>query len=218
VRWPSPTAGGLWSRLLWRFVPAMALLLSPWPGLARAFSVAFGGACNALVQLAANGDGQVDFVASRYEPDHPWWVLMSVKNVFTAESFGVPVDTRTVAYLRMSTFISLALTWPLWKTRRQMMALAFGIALLSLSIAVSVALPLLQVLGMVHVLALGVAVQSILSVGILMLVTYPSMAFAVPGLIWWLTLRVAANPADARFPAAQRATAGPAAGAGGSGT
>jgi hypothetical protein len=218
VRWPSPLSGGLWSRLLWRFVPAMALLLWPWPGLARAFSTAFEGACNALVRLAASAEPQVQFVASQYEPDHPWWVRMSVENVFTAESFSVPVDTRTVAYLRMAVFVSLALAWPLWKTRRRIVALAFGVALLVLSIAVSVAIPLLQVLGMVHVLSLGVGVQSILSIGILMLVTYPSMAFAVPGLIWWLALRIAADPSDARSPATQRPTAAPAAGADGSGT
>jgi hypothetical protein len=175
----------------------MAVLLWPWSGLAEPFSVAFADVCNALVGLGGGGDSEIRFVASHYEPDHPWWVLMSVRNVFTAESFGVPVDTRTVAYIRIAVFVSLALAWPLWRTRREIAALAIGATLLAFTIALSVAIPLLQVLGMVKVLSLGVWAQSVLSVGILTLVTYPSMAFAVPGLIWWLTLRIAAaRPAN----------------------
>jgi len=68
--------------------------------------------------------------------------------------------------------------------------MAWGFALLIGLIALTIVLPLLQVLGIVKALALGVLTQSTLSIGILTLLTYPSMAFAVPGLVWLLTLRL----------------------------
>jgi hypothetical protein len=91
-------------------------------------------------------------------------------------------------------FLSLALAWPIWRTRRGLKALVIGVGLLVAAMGLTLLFPLLQMLGMVNVLGLGVFAQSVLSVGILTLVSYPSMAFAIPGLIWWLTLRLAAPP------------------------
>jgi hypothetical protein len=154
------------------------------------------GACDAVAALASGADAEIRFVAERYEPEHPWWVQLSVKNVFTNESFRVPVDTRTVAYIRIAVFLSLAVAWPFWATTRRIRATLGGFVVLVASIALTVVLPLLQVLGMVNVLGLGTLTQSALSIGILTLVTYPSMAFAIPCIVWLLTLRLAAEGAQ----------------------
>jgi hypothetical protein len=52
----------------------------------------------------------------------------------------------------------------------------------------------------VNVLGLGVFAQSLLSVGILTFVSYPSMAFAIPTLIWWLTVCAATPPRPRHTP------------------
>ena len=166
----------------------MAILLFPWPVLAKSFSAAMAEVCDAGAGVVSGNEAEIHFVADSYQ-GHPWWIQMSVKNVFTSESFQIPVDSRTVAYIRIAVFLSLALAWPFWVTKRTMTATAWGFALLIGLIALTIVIPLLQVLGMTKVLSLGVFTQSVLSIGILTLLTYPSMAFAVPGLIWLLTLR-----------------------------
>jgi hypothetical protein len=197
---PSPHGG--WKHFLWRCIPLVVVLLWPWPGLATLFSGAVADGCDAVAGQVSGTDSEIHFVADRYEPAHPWWVRMSVKNVFTGESFEVPLDTRTVAYIRIVVFLSLAIAWPFWSTRRGTKATLWGFALLIGSIALTVVFPLLQVLSMVKVLGLGVLTQSVLSIGILTFVTYPSMAFAIPGLVWLLTLRMASDDAgrSARTP------------------
>jgi hypothetical protein len=210
VRWVERSSKGLWSRLGWRVIPVMVVLLFPWPGLGESFSIAFGHVCNAIFALNPGGHSEIRFLTTQRDREHPWWLLLSVTNVVTGASFRIPVDTRTVAYIRMAVFLSLALGWPLWKTRRGLKALAVGVALLALVMGLTLLFPLLQMLGMVNVLGLGVFGQSVLSVGILTLVSYPSMAFAIPGLIWWLTLRLAdAPPAPPSAPAAAEATSSP---------
>jgi hypothetical protein len=195
MRVDSPS--GEWRRFLSRFVPLLAVLLWPWPAIGHFCAEAFADGGQALVGLVVGEGAEVRFVASHYEPEHPFWVQMLVKNAFTGQSFELPVDTRTVVYLRIAVFLALALAWPVWKTRRGARATAWGFALLLATIVLSVALPLLQVLGMVSVLPLGALTQSVISIGILTLVTYPSMAFAIPGLFWVLTLRLArATPAS----------------------
>jgi hypothetical protein len=181
----SPSGG--WRRFLWRFALLLAVSIAPWPGLATPFARAMASACDAVA--GAVSDAEVHFEAQRYAPEHPWWVRMSVRNVFTNESFEVPVDTRTVAYLRIVVFLAFALAWPSWAMRRGIEAALGGLAILVVLIALTVLLPLLQVLGMVKVLSIGVLAQSLLSIGIMTLGTYPSMAFAIPGLVWLLMLR-----------------------------
>jgi hypothetical protein len=138
------------------------------------------------------GSARIRFLAHDTVRD-PWLVDLFVENVFTRQSFTIPVDTRTLAYLRIATFLALASAWPAPAIRRGLQALGLGLAMLLILICGSLLLAITQVLGMVKVLALGVFAQSVLSVGILTLVTYPSMAFALPGLIWWMTLQLASS-------------------------
>ena len=187
---------GPWSAFLWRFVPLLVAVLCPWPGLARGFSGAFAGVCNAFAGVDLGWDAEVRFVPHA-SAEHPWWVLLHVTNVLTGQHFSIPVDTRTAAYIRLAVFVALAVALPIWKTRRGLQAVAGCFAILVAVCALTVAMPLLQILGMVHVLALGVRTQSALSIGILTLLSYPSMAFAIPGLVWLLTMRLAAAPGDA---------------------
>jgi hypothetical protein len=191
VSWGEGWSKGTSSRIGFRLVPLIAILLWPWTWLAQPFAAGFARACDSVVELFSGDGAQIRF-AGPDDPKHPWWILMSVKNVFTGESFEIPVDTRTLAYVRIAVFVALAITWPVWKTRRGVGATALGVAIFAVVMALSVALPLLQVLGIVKVLGLGVLSQSLISIGILTLVSYPSMAYAIPGLIWWLTWRVAA--------------------------
>jgi hypothetical protein len=174
----------------------MAITLWPWTWLPQPFAGAFARVCSAVVAPVFGEGVQIQFGLPDNDPKHPWWILMSVKNVFTGEAFNIPVDTRTIAYVRLAVFVALALTWPVPMTRRGAGAAALGVALLAAMMAMTIALPLLQVLGIVHVLGLGVLAQSVLSIGILTLVSYPSMAYAIPGLIWWLTRRVATPRVD----------------------
>jgi hypothetical protein len=177
-----------------RFLLFLALLLAPWPGLGRAFSALFAGCCDALVNLFTGNGAEVHFSAADGDGVHPWWVTMSAKNVFTGQSYEIPVDARTVGYVRIAVFLAFALAWPLWKTGRGRRALAAGALLILAVVGLTVAFPLVQVLGMVRILGLGVLTQSFLSIGILTLVTYPSMAYALPGLVGWLTLRLGSPP------------------------
>jgi hypothetical protein len=193
MRWASARPSGGWRRFLWRLALLLSVSIAPWPGLATPFARAMAGACDAVAGVVS--DAEVHFVAERYAPEHPWWVQMSVKNVFTSESFEVPVDTRTVGYLRIVVFLSFSLAWPFWAMRRGIEATLGGLAILAVLIGLTVVLPLLQVLGMVKVLALGVLAQSALSIVIMTLGTYPSMAFAIPGLVWLVVLRFMAGGA-----------------------
>jgi hypothetical protein len=154
--------------------------------------------CNALTVFDASGDSQIEFAPQGYGPEHPWWISMTIKSVFTGQSMNMPVDTRTLGYVRIAVFVALALAWPMWKTRRLAKATACGFALLLAVMAVSLALPILQVLEAVRVLSLGTLTQSIISIGILTLVMYPSMAFAIPALIWLLVVRLAHRPVGER--------------------
>jgi hypothetical protein len=194
----SSSPGRSWSRFLARLVVLLALLLWPWPGIGRSFAESMAGACDAAAGLVSGAGSEIHYAAPGPAPEHPWWMQMSVKNVFTGESFEVPVDTRTVAYVRIAVFVALSLAWPIWTSRRGAKATACAFGLLLATVALTLTLPLLQVMGMVRVLPLGVRTQSIISVGILSLVTYPSMAFAIPALLWWLSLRLG-------LPAASRA-------------
>jgi len=200
VQWLSPPRG--WRRFAWRFAALLVAFLLPWPGLASFFSAATAdalGACAALLGGATGLADEVRFVAGHY-PDHPWFVQLAVKNVFTTASFDIPIDTRTVAYVRIAVFVALAAAWPIARTRRALSAAVFGLALLLALIAFSVLLPTLQVLELVGLIKLGTALQSLISVGIMTLVTYPSMAFAVPAFVWLSTLYVARVSAPARAP------------------
>jgi hypothetical protein len=175
--------------------------------LPHPFAAAFARVCSAVVAPAFGEGVEIQFGLPDNDPKHPWWILMAVKNVFTGEAFNIPVYTRTIAYVRLAVFVALALIWPVPMTRRGAGAAALGVALLAAVMALTVTLPLLQVLGIVNVLGLGVLAQSVLSIGILTLVTYPSMAYAIPGLIWWLTWRVATPRAaggDERVDAGRR--------------
>jgi hypothetical protein len=181
---------GGWKRYVWRLVALVAILLVPLPGIASSFSDAMADGCAALASLLTDAGSEVHFVSKHYGAEHPWWVQLAVRNVFTGKAFEVPVDTRTVAYVRIAVFLSLAVAWPFWTSRRAIAATAGGFALLLGSIALSIVLPLLQALEIVQALELGRLVQSIVSVGILTLLTYPSMAFAVPSLLWFATVYV----------------------------
>jgi hypothetical protein len=187
-----------------RLAAAFVVLLAPWPGLSAFSSEKVAQAGNAFASMVAAVAGispEIHFVAGEY-PEHPWWVRLAVQNVFTTASFEVPVDTRTVVYIRLAVFVAMLVAWPIAATRRGAKAVALGLALLAGTIGISLLAPILQALGLVKVLALGRLTQSALSVGILTLDTYPSMAFAIPGLVGWLTLLLArtssiAAPAEA---------------------
>jgi len=191
VRWPE----GPRARLFVRLVPLLGAALWPWPGLAHAFTGAFAAACNGVARVDLGWHARVAF-EPHYAPDAPWLVLLSITNELSGRSFRIPVDTRTVAYLRFAVFFALALASSILRTRRGVRAAAAGVAVLAAITAVTIELGVLQVFGMLGVLRLGVLAQSVLSVGILTLVSYPSMAFAVPGLVWVLTMRLAAPAPD----------------------
>jgi hypothetical protein len=194
VQLRKPSGG--WKLFLWRFLPLMVILLWPWHGLGSSFSEAMADGCDAIAGLVSGSGSEIHFAAARYEPEHPWYVQMSAKNVFTDESYRVPVDTRTVAYIRVVVFLSLAMAWPFWTTKRGLTATAVSFAGLVALIGLTLVFPLLQILQIVRVLHLGVLTQSAVSIGILTLVTYPSMAFAIPSLVWLLALRIEAGAAS----------------------
>ncbi len=181
---------GPWWRFLSRFIPLLVLLMWPWPGLAPSFSDAFTGICNAFAGVDVGWDSEVHFTPN-YSPEHPWWVQVSVTNVLTGEALGFPLDLRTIAYLRIAMFVALALALPIWKTRRGLTAVGLGFTLLMVVNVSTVATILLQLLGMAHVVSLGPFTHSVLYVGILSLLSYPAMSFAIPGLIWLFTMYLA---------------------------
>jgi exosortase/archaeosortase family protein len=198
VRWTMPKPA--WLGFFRRFVPMMIISLFPWPGLGRAFSLSFARLGEACFGRLAGESAEIHFFASRYDPAEPWWVLMTVRNVFTGEAYDLPLDTRTIGYIRIAVFASLILAWPIWTSRRAFKALVSGFVFLFAATGLAVVVPLLQVLGLLKVLSLGVLAQSALSVGILTVVTYPSMAFAIPALIFWMVVRLAGGGAMPCFP------------------
>jgi hypothetical protein len=183
----TPRAAG---RFAVRFLPLIILLLWPWPGVGRAFASGFGAVSEVLVSPFISPETVLHFQLRDSDIDHPWWLYLAVKNRLTGQSYGIPVDTRTLAYVRLAVFLALAVAWPVPWTRRGITCLASGAAALLAVIGVSLALPLMQVLELLGIVRLGVYVQSLASVGILSLVSYPSMAYAVPGLIYALAVWV----------------------------
>jgi hypothetical protein len=172
-----------------RFLPLIILLLWPWPGVGRAFAWGFGGVSEAVVSPFISTETVLHFQLRDSDAvDHPWWLYLAVRNRLTGQSYGIPVDTRTLAYVRLAVFLALAVAWPVPRSRRGITCLALGAAALLAMIGVSVALPVAQVLELLGIVRLGAFVQSLASVGILSLVSYPSMAYAVPGLIYALAI------------------------------
>src|ERR1700742_3549544 len=107
-----------------RFVPIIVLLLWPWPGLGRAFASGFGRVSAAVVSPLVGAATAVRFDGYGADGDHPWWLYLAVKNRLTGQSYGIPVDTRTLAYIRLAVFLALAVAWPVPRTRRGLASLA----------------------------------------------------------------------------------------------
>jgi hypothetical protein len=166
-------------------------LLWPWPGVGRAFASGFGRISEVAVTPLVGRETTVRFETRDSDADHPWWLYLAVNNRMTGASYGIPVDTRTLAYIRLAVFLALAVAWPLPRTARGLACLAGAAAVLVAVIGVSLLLPLGQVFELLGIMRLGAFVQSLASVGILSLVSYPSMAYAVPGLIYALAAYLA---------------------------
>lgn len=177
-----------WDRFGLVFPAILLPLLAPWPGLAHAFSSAFSVAGNSVLHLASAGC-RLDLAPSLHE-DHPWWIALHVTNTLSEETFHVDVDTRTTGYIRLAMLVALACSWPSlpWRIRLRATTAAFG--LLLVAGAITLALPLVQILGVMQIIQLGRIAQSILSIGILTAITYPSMAYAIPALLWLIALRM----------------------------
>ncbi len=188
-------AGRAVQRFAPRFVLLLVLLLWPWPGVGRAFASGFGTIGEAAFAPFVGAATTVRFETRETYADHPWWLYLAVKNRMTGASYGIPVDTRTLAYVRLAVFLALAVAWPLPRTARGVACLAGAGGALLAVIGVSVLLPLGQVFELLGIVRLGAPVQSLASVGILSLISYPSMAYAVPGLIYALAARLSISRA-----------------------
>jgi hypothetical protein len=187
----------VWKPLLLRFVPVLVVFVGPWDWLAHEFPSWFCDLGNALADFDWLGSSRIRLLGLQY-PEHPWWVLLNVKNVFTGASFAMTIDTKTVVYIRLVVFFALALAWPIWITRRGLKAFAVALGALIGSIALTLLLPLLQTLAGLKLIQLGAFTRLLISAGLSSLVTYPGMAFAVPGLIFAMAARWAstARPAN----------------------
>lgn len=180
-----------------RFVAVLALLIAPWPALGSVFVDGVGSVVTAAADpVFASSNVSFRLRAPRPSEQQPdWRGVIDVKRDLPdgpVRNAGA-IDLRRVGYLQLAAFIALAAGWPPVGLRRRLWSLAVAVAIVSTVIAI----PIIDFLSEVGVVALGPWLGTAISLARRALVAAPGMAYAVPGLAWLATTRLPSTRSSA---------------------
>jgi hypothetical protein len=174
-----------------KFALIFVALMVPWRWLGKAYSLGF--SLVATVALEAVVDAREHTV--RFEPvdsdtdpqpGREWDVRFTGTEVATGARSTTLIEARELGYIPFATFVALASAAPLaWRRRRTI--LAWGLAAITVRLALAVGLPVLQYVGAVSP---GTAVATMVRVLFWSLIDPPDMMYAWPVLAFILALHL----------------------------
>jgi hypothetical protein len=173
-----------------RFAVLFALVMVPWPGLATAFNQTF----SVIASMAVDACVEDPSVIARFHPANPelpddaslgpWDTVFTVSSTRNEPALRVPLPLRRVAYVPLATFLALAVATPLGRPQK-LRILGWGLALLVLRLALTVALPIAR-----HFQVFG---QETIADWLARVVYYgllepPNLMYGAPVVVWFLLL------------------------------
>ncbi len=190
-----------WRPFIGQCVVALVFLALPWPGLGKALSDAWCSAGDAVVVPVAEGS---DVRVLLKSDDSPWRATAYMARLSTRETASLPVELRQL-YLSLATFVALAVASYRqgWRSRRNWL-IGFG-ALLLLAYA-DLFVVLLMAADDLGWSPLPAFERKVLGVALMSYNGFPGMAFAVPAMLWSVTIGRAALYRQARCRTAEAAT------------
>jgi len=178
-----------------RFVVLFALVMIPWPGLGRAFNEAFSLAASIAVDACVEDPS----VIARFHPANPelpdqssldaWDTVFSVSRARGEPPLQLPLALRRVAYVPLATFLALVLATPVDR-RRKLRILGWGLALLLVRLALTIALPIARNFEAIE---RDTVLDWIVRVVYYGLLEPPNLMYGAPVVTWFLLL-VATEP------------------------
>lgn len=166
----------------------LVLLALPWPGLGKGWSGAWSSGANAMVVPVASADDVRMLLKA--SDDAPWRLTVYMVRLSTEDKASLPFETRQL-YLSLSTFVALAAAAYLqgWRSGRDW-AIGFGsLLLLAFGDMLGVLLMAADELGWSPMPSF---VRKIFNVVLMSYNGFPGMAFAIPAIVWGLTIGRAA--------------------------
>jgi hypothetical protein len=184
----SPWSGRELGRALAIFVITAVVLLAPWPRLGRAFSAAFTGVANVVVDALVVQDGvtarfSTPTAADRGRPEVGDWAVLLSLDVGRGARQTV-LDTRLLGYTPLAVFLALVVATPVPR-RRRLKILAGGGTILVARLAVAIALPVGRALGP---RGPGWATGTFAEVIWWSFINPPAMSYVVAAFGWWLAV------------------------------
>jgi hypothetical protein len=173
-----------------RFAILFALVMIPWPGLGRAFNETF----SLVASIAVDACVEDPEVIARFHPANPenpdeasldaWDTVFSVSRSRSEPPLEVPLPLRRLAYVPLATFVALALATPL-ERRRKLRVLGWGLGLLLVRLALTIALPIARNFEVVEK---GTALDWGMRVVYYGLLEPPNLMYGAPVVTWFLLL------------------------------
>jgi hypothetical protein len=182
---------------LFTFVCIFGGLTLPWASFGATYSRAFSGAANAFVSIMPSHPRlELTFEGSTQHPSvfalgvDSWKTRLWIRSRAGAGRMAVPLDLRAAHYLPAATFIALTVAFPGADRRRKLVMLGIGLAVLIPLSLMLVMLPLIPSLrgGAFELFSVSDTFNHFVVVFYRAFVAHPGMAYAIPGLLWWLLL------------------------------
>lgn len=179
-----------------RFLVVLVALLSPWPGLGRAYVGTFSRVGTAVIAPLLGRPGVEVSLEASPEDDahHEWFAMVMVRDALShAQLHRGAADLRRAGYLQIAVLVAVAIAFPL---RSALRCVAF-VAAAAVFLGMFGWLPALAYLARKGVIHLGTVTFAALEIAQRSVVGAPGMVFAVPAMLWLIVLRVL-NPERAR--------------------
>lgn len=170
---------------LLRVVVVLMLVHLPWPGLPRAFGSYFSAVTAPQLQLLAEQNVRVDLAPTPPTAKAPpWTVVVTATETSNQGGAKAELDVRRVGWLPLGAFLALLVALPPKRWKRRAAVAAGGLLVLQ----VLWTLPVLAAFGTARggFFALGSVGQTLVVTAQRALQTLPGMAYAMPGLLWFL--------------------------------
>ncbi|HTA88174.1 MAG TPA: hypothetical protein VK745_01310 [Polyangiaceae bacterium] len=193
--------GTLAARAIGKFLLSFALVFGLFcipmtvigPGYVRAFCV-LGNAILPEPESAQQLAFRLD--PARPSQARPWQAQLDVEDRQAGTRVVMPLETMSLTYIPLITFLALALATPITDRRRELLILVPGFLLTSTITLLLVTLSVTSILNDLSPIRLfnfGPRVMGVLGVLFRALMS-PGMTYAVPGLLWWFLVRVTRPP------------------------
>jgi hypothetical protein len=188
-RWVSFTnlRGSPWARWSAWCAAILVLALAPWPGWGEAWADFYCELANATTSMAPTGDVRLLFRPgddpSRGEERAPWRVYLYLQDTSSGAVQRI-VENERLDYATLATFVALAGASSLSRRRTRWLWIAGLPATLAI-VALEDADRILLALDGLHFIALGPALEVVLSAIYAFFNGMPVVPFALPVLLWW---------------------------------